>query len=177
MTVTGQKHADRPIYRCQKRGAGHGARDQQSIDEFISLILVKRLSRPDAVNLLRKGSGEDPVRLLAEKAQLRQQLESLGTAIAQGLNPVTAIKATQEIDAKIAALDVRLAAAVEVDPLASLVGAPDVPARWQELGLDVRRAVLRELLDVRVRQVYKGTGEGGPRDPMCGLTLTWRRGA
>lgn len=178
MTHTGQTRRTNPVYRCRKRGGpGHAARDAESLDQFITLILVKRLSRPDAVTLLRKPSGEDPTKLLAEKARLRAQLDALGSAIAQGLNPMTAAKATQEIDLKIAALDARLAAAVEADPLAAVVGAENVPERWGESGLDVRRSVLRELLDVRVRQVYQGTAVGGPQDPLTGLTLAWKRGA
>lgn len=178
MTRAKQTRRDNPVYRCRKRGGpGHAARDADSMDAFITMIIVKRLARPDAVKLLRKASGEDPTKLLGEKAVLMDRKSSIAMALANGMDGATAGLASAEVDRQITALDVRLAAAVETDPLAAIVGAESVPERWEELGLDVRRNVLRELLDVKVRQVYQGTAPGGPDDPLCGLELTWKRGA
>ena len=166
-----------PIYRCRSRTGRHAVRDAESLDEFVVSLLLERLSRPDAVELLETRVGEDLGALLAEKAALEAQLDALGMAVAEeGLNPRTAAVATRSIEVKISAVDQRISAAAFVDPLAAIVGAEDVAARWDELHLDQHRAILRELLEVTVHPVRFGSRAGGPDDPREGLTLHWRRG-
>jgi len=177
MICTKQGRRANLLYRCRARGVGHGLRDAVSLDAFITAQVLDRLSRPDAASLLRKGSGEDVGVLLAEKAALGAQLDGFGVQLANGLSARVVAVASAEIERKLEALDVRIAAAATVDPLAAIIGADDVYERWTSLHLDVRKSILRELISLRVAQVYHGTRAGGPEDPMSGLTLTWKRGA
>lgn len=164
------------VYRCQCKGAGHAVRDADSLDEFIRDLIVERLSRKDAVKLLRKSSGEDTGKLLAAKAELAVRQDGVALALANGMNPVAAAKASAEIDRQVAALDARLASAADVDPLAAVVGAPDVLERWESLHIDQQRAIFKELLAVTITQVPGGSRAGGPADPKDGFTYRWLRG-
>lgn len=177
LTCSGQTKRDNEVYRCRAKGGGHAVRDAVSLDLFITDMVLERLSRPDAALLLRKGSGEDVGALLAEKAALGAQLDGFGVELANGMNARVVAVAVAAVERKLTALDVRIAAAADVDPLGAIVGANDVRERWDGLHLDLRKSIVRELLAVEVRQVWRGSREGGPADPMTGLTLTWKRTA
>ena len=176
LTCTGQTKRANLVYRCRAKGGGHAIRDAVSLDAFVTARVLNRLSQPDAASLLRKGSGEDVGALLTEKAKLGTQLDGFGVELANGMNARVVAVATAEIERQLEALDTRIAAAATVDPLSAVIGADDVYERWAALHLDVQKSILRELLDVEVRQVYRGSQKGGPADPMAGLTLTWKRG-
>lgn len=177
LTCSGQTKRDNEVYRCRAKGGGHAVRDAVSLDLFITDMVLERLSRPDAALLLRKGSGEDVGALLAEKAALGAQLDGFGVELANGMNARVVAVAVAAVEQKISALDMRIAAASSTDPLGAIVGAADVTARWDGLHLDLRKSIVRELLAVEVRQVWRGSRAGGPADPMAGLTLTWKRTA
>jgi hypothetical protein len=176
LTCAGQTKRANLVYRCRGKGGGHAIRDAVSLDAFITTRVLKRLSKPDAASLLRAGSGEDVAVLLGEKSSLNNQLDALGVEIANGLSVKVVAAASAAIEQKIMALDARVAAAATTDPLAAIVGAPDVAERWESLHLDMRKAILREMLAVKVSQVWRGSRAGGPDDPMAGLTLAWKRG-
>jgi hypothetical protein len=176
LTCTGQTKRVNLVYRCRGKGGGHAVRDAVSLDVFVTARVLNRLSKPDAAKLLRKSSGEDVGALLAEKSALGSQLDGFGIELANGMSARVVAVATAEIERKLEALDARIAAAATVDPLAVIVGADDVYERWAGLHLDVRKSILRELIAVEVRQVWRGSREGGPPDPMAGLTLKWTRG-
>jgi len=157
-----------PTYRCRDHsGEGdlHSARLASALDEFIGRVVIERLSREDAVDLLGPSdAGVDVVALSAERSTLvnRQdeaaQLFALGRVTGMQLASVTAA-----LSAEISAIDAKLSRAAAVNPLAAIVGTEDVAATWAVLDLDVKRSIIRALMVVTVRPARRGRPPGWRR--------------
>src|SRR5215204_2848057 len=67
----------RGVYRCAST-QGHFSRKRQPVDDFVSEVMIARLSRPDAATLLAKpAEGPNSKDLLREADQLRKRLDGL----------------------------------------------------------------------------------------------------
>lgn len=146
-------------YRCSKMG-GHVYREAEPVDAYIEDVVVARLSRPDASQVLKpeERSGPDPAQIRAEISDLNVRLQRLAEGFADGMVPANAWKAgTERATSRIAALEASIPVSRATPALSSLVTAEDVRAAWQVLGVESRREVVRALLTVRV--VAPGTKE------------------
>jgi hypothetical protein len=128
-------------------GKCHVSIKRSAADGFVTAVLLRRLSRPDAANLFVPSRGVDAT---AEATELRQRREDLGGLVADGL--LTASDARP----KLAHIAERLAeieaarAPAKVDP-ALLV---DPERVWNAWTMPQRREVLRVLLaSVTLRHV------------------------
>lgn len=130
------------IYTC--RGRGCTGRVQERVDQLVSAIVIARLKRPDALDWLM--GDDNAVRLLADRCtELQRRLDEAADMFAAGritagqLDRITAgIKpgleaAQRERDAAVRGLD--------VEALRPLAG-DAAEARWEELSVSQRRAVL-----------------------------------
>ena len=63
------------IYRC--RSMTHVNRRAEPVEDFVEAVVVERLSRPDAVDLLTVNDRPDVAALHAEADQLRRRLDAL----------------------------------------------------------------------------------------------------
>ncbi|WP_327258639.1 recombinase family protein [Streptomyces sp. NBC_01240] len=146
----------KPAYRCI---TGHGgSRQAEKVDEYITDLIVSRLSRPDAVDLLEPGPDDvDVAALQVQSDQIRQRLTNLAALF--GAGGIDMSQFTEGSDAARAQLEVvtkQLARASKRDPLVGVVGATDVTKAWKALELDRQRSVLRTLLDVRILPIGRG---------------------
>lgn len=166
-------------YRCAARktakdGRHHVARGAVPLDNFVERVIVARLSRPDAADLLESRDDVDVAALQTERTALHQRLEDLDDDLNEHLiDRARWLRSNEKTRAKIAEIDIHLAGAVKVNPLAGLVGVPDVAAAWfgtlpdrsDGLPLDRRRAVLDLLMTVTVLPAMSGRNLRGEIDP------------
>jgi DNA invertase Pin-like site-specific DNA recombinase len=165
-----------PSYRCQ---TGHGGgRRAETTDQFVEDTIVERLSRDDAHDLLLPSPGDvDVSGLQAEAEAIRGRMRDLGGLFGAGqleLAPFT--EGMDTARAQLEGVTVRLAQAATADPLAALVGAPDVRKAWKALGLDRQRAVLRAALEVTLKTPRPGRMPDGGYFDYDAVVFKWKRG-
>lgn len=179
VSTSGQKS---PAYRCNARESlpqqtGHVSRAARPLDEYVERIIVERLTRPDAVELLAADQdGADTTAMHAEALTLRQRLDQLADAHADGevtLSQLT--RSTARMRARLDAIDVELAAAAAGDPLAGLIGSESPAAMWATLDIGRRRAVLDALMTVTVLPRTGKRGPNGQRFDPDGVRIEWKR--
>ncbi|TXS30759.1 recombinase family protein [Streptomyces sp. ms191] len=164
-----------PSYRCSTRHGG--GRRGDKLDEYIQDLIVERLSRPDAADLLLPGPNDaDVAALQVESEQIRRRLTDLAAAFGAGQIMLPQFTAGSDVArAQLESVNNRLAAAARIDPLVPLVGAPDVRKAWEDMQLQQRRAVLRELLEVTVRPARPGRMPDGGYFDYETIDVRWKR--
>lgn len=139
----------------------HMTRIVGEVDKLVSQVVVERLSRDDAVDLVAADTGHDPTEAIDRAKDLREELDDL--AAAHGRDELTLSQLTIASAFKrkqLAALDQQIATASRTSVLTGLVGAPDVGATWEGLGLDRQRAVINRLFTVELWQSTRGRPRG-----------------
>ena len=156
-------------YRCSSV-AGHIARSAEPIEHFVSEIVIERLSRPDAAELLIDVEKPD-LDLLRERAlAYRTRLDALATEFADGDLTASQLRiATDRIRTKLAETEAEMADAGRADVLGPLVQTDDVRAVWEGLSTGKQRAVISALMEVRIQSVKQGTRTFRPES----VPVTW----
>lgn len=167
--------ANRQSYRCP---TGHGgARRADKVDAYVVDLIIRRLSRPDATDLLEPApDGVDVGQLQLESEAIRRRLTD--TASAFGAGQITLPEFTQAsgvAQAQLEGVTKQLARAATKDPLVDLIGAKDVRAAWNGLELERRRAVLRSLLDVTILPARPGRMPDGGYFDYEAIKTDWKR--
>jgi site-specific DNA recombinase len=140
------------------------------VDEYVAEVIIARLSREDARELLVAEDRPDVAALRAEATTLRLRLDDLAEAFADGnLTRSQLVKASERIRLRLDAIEAATAHSSRAPVLADLVSAQDVRAAWQALPLDRRRAVVQALMAVRL---LPGGGGRRPFDPSK-VEITW----
>ncbi|MFE7947372.1 recombinase family protein [Streptomyces sp. NPDC057426] len=177
MRVTKTGRLQLPSYRCRLQHGG--GRRAQMVDDYIEDLIIERLSRPDAADLLLPGPEDvDVAALQIESEQIRRRLTDLAGAF--GAGQITMPQFTEGSDvarAQLEGVNRQLARAATRDPLVPLVGAPDVRKVWKSMGLQERRTVLRELLDVTLHAPRPGRMPDGTYFDYDAIKVRWVRGA
>ena len=171
-----------PAYRCSARdyvpeASGHVSRKAEPLDLFVRKLVVERLSRPDAVDLLVvPDEAVDTRALQAEAVTLRQRLDQLAEAFSEGAISLAQLRAgSARLQDQLERIDRDLAAAVVTDPLVGVAGVPDVGEVWDRLELERRRAVVSELLSVTVLPWNRKRAVNGDRFNPESIRVEWRR--
>jgi site-specific DNA recombinase len=151
-------HASRPIYRCQQAGTGHVSVPVAPMDDLVRRVVIEKLSRPDAADLIAApAKGYDVAALRAELATCRARLDEIAADYEDDkITRSQFLTRTDKRRAKMAQIEARLAEATEVSPLAPLVGADDVAAAWDALTMGQQRAVLQALVAITVQPAGRG---------------------
>jgi len=175
MTVTQSGGRQYPSYRCP---TGHGGgRQAETVDQHVEDVIVERLSRPDAQDLLLPGPDNvDVPGLQAESEQIRQRMKNLGGLFGSGgleLEPFT--EGMDTARAQLEGVTQQLARAATRDPLVDLVGAPDVRKAWKALELDRQRNVLRALVTVTLTTPRQGRMPDGGYFDYDAVVFEWLR--
>ncbi|MER6112395.1 recombinase family protein [Streptomyces hirsutus] len=166
-------NSQKPSYRCV---TGHGgSRQAEKVDSYISDLIVERLSRPDAVDLLVPGPDDvDVAALQVQSDQINQRLKELAALFGSGgISMAQFTEGSDAARAQLEAVTKNLARAAKRDPLVSLVGAPDVAKAWEDLELDRRRSVLKTLMDVTILPM--GRGRSGNTAFYESIRIEWKR--
>lgn len=151
--LRGGKYA---IYKCQT--GMHLARRADLADEYVSAVIVERLRRPDAADLLRSAPGVDRNELQGEARGLRAQLTEAAGLYAEGVLTAAQLRTTTErLRERLAAVETRMVDPSQSRALVALVGTPgDVQRAWEALDWKGRREVLDALMTVTVLPVPPG---------------------
>lgn len=159
---------NRHVYRC--RGGGHLSRSAADVDEFVTMTVLARLERPDAVTLLDQETNVDLAALHAEARTLRARAEALALQAATGdITPEQMVLINRSVQSRLREIESQTAVTTHSNALAGLVARPDVEQRWQELSLTRRRGVVDTLMTVTVRPV----GKGASFTP-AGVDIAWK---
>jgi DNA invertase Pin-like site-specific DNA recombinase len=151
---------NRTVYQC--RDAGHVWIEREDLDEYLTGLVIEKLSRADAYAHLPDGTEETAVvALRAEESSLRAELDGYVDDAAEGrIDRAFAAKVVGKLNTKITDVQRRIEAAITPPALAALLaGYPgeDVAARWHRAPVSARRETLR-LLFTSIT-VAKGPGE------------------
>lgn len=135
-------------------------------------LVVERLSRPDAADLLSDPSEDDSVRVARVQADaVRQRLEDLATGLEEGLLTLNAVrKSSERLHAELNALEATISAGVRVDVLRPLVGAADVETAWNGYDLAQRRQVIDALMVITLLRPERGVRAFDPES----VQIEWK---
>jgi DNA invertase Pin-like site-specific DNA recombinase len=138
---------DRPIYKCKNYSCSKVVRRQRLVDPWVQNTILNRI-REKGWKLV---SDVDPNRveaLHAEATMSRTRIASLGLEFARGNLNATQVKvATDELEARLREVEAQLARLAKSEVFEGLIGTPDLKKRWEGLGLNRKRAVIKALVD------------------------------
>ncbi len=140
------------VYRCR---SCYGTRRLDRVDEVVMGVLVARLSRSDAVDLLQRDVDLDGIR--ERVVELRMRRDGLASLLADGLLTAEAVRTqARRLTDEIGELERQVSAATGTSPLARVLDSTDVAATLDRLPLLDLRDVLRSLMTVRIMPAGKG---------------------
>jgi site-specific DNA recombinase len=152
---TGGTQRGRRTIKCSV--SRHLSRSAEPIEEWVTEVVVARLSRPDAAELLVDTERPDVDKLRTETRAKRARLGQLADLLADGtLTPEQVRTSSARLRAEIADAEARMSDSGRVDVLGPLVGADDVRAAWNALGPDRQRAVVDALMTVTLHSPGRG---------------------
>jgi DNA invertase Pin-like site-specific DNA recombinase len=182
-STIGPSRGKRAVYRCRASvegdNGGHVARDAAALDQYVAMLVIERLSRPDARRLLLRESVSQLPRLQADRAALQGQMKASNDLRRNGLLTLAEF-AEERADhqEKMTRLDERIAAAEQLDVLAPMVRDP--AGTWAAADLGQRRAIVAAVMTVTVGPQAKGRPQGWEKghpyfDPEA-IDIAWNRG-
>jgi DNA invertase Pin-like site-specific DNA recombinase len=155
-------------YRCH---ANHFARKGEPVDEFVSAVVVERLSRPDAAVLTQDKDHPDIGVLRAEAMALRARMDSLAIDYADGALTASQLRtATARLTTSLAEVEELMTDAGRADVLGPLVNARDVRKAWEALPNARKRAVIDTLMKITIYPPGRGVRDFDPAT----IEITWR---
>ncbi len=157
-------------YRCGG-SSGHVARKAEPVDEFVTAVVIERLSRPDAAELLHDESKPDLEAMRGEAVALRTRLDSLAVEFADGsLTPSQLRAATARLRSRLKGVEGSMADAGRVNVLGPLIAARDAGVAWEGLTVARRRAVIDTLMVVTIHPPGRGVRTFRPET----VGIEWR---
>jgi DNA invertase Pin-like site-specific DNA recombinase len=166
----GTKEPRGPVYKCESRA--HIVRRAEPIDALVIGVILGRLARPDAADLIaRADTREEIAELREEEAALRARLDGLAEAFAEGDIDAGQMRAgSHRLRARLEVVTARMAAQAVTPVVGVLLGAADVGQAWEGLDLDRQRAVIDTLIDV----VVSPPGQGARTFDPTTIEITWK---
>jgi site-specific DNA recombinase len=160
---SGGKRKGQSRYRCAAKG-GHVYRSAEPVDRLVEMLVIRRLSRPDLIDLTqRRGPQVDVAALRQQVNELHGRMDALAEAFADGAITESAFRAgTERAKARIAEVQAQMPKATPgAGVVASLLTERDVVEAWDALTLDAKRQVIDVLMEIRL--VAPGTKENAVR--------------
>ena len=176
----GPSHTGHRVYRCsmptrdRSWPGEHVARQAEPVETFIEKLVIERLSRPDAADLVAvPENGPDVVALREEAAAIRRNLEEMAADRALGLiTRPQMLAATGRASLRLDEIGAELEHAARENVLAPLVAAQNAAAVWADLDLSRQRAVIKTLMSVTLHS--PGRGARRPFDPAT-VKVAWKQ--
>ncbi|MCW0216611.1 MAG: recombinase family protein [Pseudonocardia sp.] len=156
------------FYRCGK--AQHLSRTLEHVDRFVVDVILGRLARPDAADLLIDHQAPDTVGLTREAEEVRKRLDTLAVEFADGALTGSQLRAaTERLRARLTELEQQMAHGSRAPVLRALVAAPDIRAEWERTPVHRQRAVIDALAVVTLLRAARG-----PRFDPSSVDIVWR---
>lgn len=137
----------------------HLARKADALDEYVTQIIVARLSRPDVVSAMNARPEVDIHSLVADRNGLQARLDEYDRMAATG--EITArqlANITRDLQPRIDEAERKLSSAYEGPGLQEFTAGAEPAKIWESLPLERKRAVAKTLLRVRLLPVGNGGG-------------------
>ena len=166
---------DNPTVACPARKSDM-RRIARPTEDFVSRVIIARLSQPDAAELISRRPEIDTAALNREAAAARARLDALASMFGNGSIDARQLQeGTVAANADLKRAEDALAAAAPRDALAGLAGRSDAAQIWGMLDIGRKRAVVRTLVDVTLMPRGRGgrLPGGGGIDP-TGILITWK---
>lgn len=152
------------VYRCNGR-TGDGrvsacvVRVQAGVDEYVTDLVVGRLARADATELLRRDDTDDHAAARDALEALKERARIAAIDYADGAMTRDQFAAfNKRSTANIEAAEARVPAPrPNTTALADLVAAPDAAAAWNAADIAVRRAIVDAVLSVTILPGRRGS--------------------
>jgi site-specific DNA recombinase len=155
----GRARPNMVIYTCP--ASAHLSRKAADVDAFVEAVVVERLSRPDARELLTPDQPVDTTALHLRDVALGERLVELGRMYGAGTIDGPQLQAaTASIRTQREQITEQLAAASRGSVLAGVADAPDPAKAWQGLDLSRRRAIIDTLATVTILAARRGRRPG-----------------
>lgn len=140
------------VYRCR---TCYGTRRLDLVDEVVMGVLVGRLSRADALDLL--ATDVDVTALRERVVDARGRRDALAKMLGDGImSPEAARGQAERLTVQIDALERQIMDATGTDPLSKLAQASDVAAVIERMTIREVRDAIRALMTVRILPAGKG---------------------
>ncbi|MEU6572332.1 recombinase family protein [Streptomyces sp. NPDC046805] len=141
-TVSGRGYRGVPVYGCRKT---HTHTPRSIVDDRVSKATLARLVFPDFLGqILSSQTAQDGVssaHLQAEAQVLRERLDGLATAYAEGAISLSQMTAgSSALQKKLEAIDAELVSTAGIPPIDPVKGVAGLIADWPNLPLPTRRA-------------------------------------
>lgn len=158
-----------PVYACRE---GHVSRHRERMDEAVGELLVDYLgTHADMLRMPVPVASTSSAAV--EAADLRARLDALSQLVAAGeIDPADYAMASRRVRERLEGLEARLVrASARPATVALLRSSGDVAAAWAAATADVRRTVVKEL----VERITVSRNKPGPFT-MRGVEVDWRYG-
>jgi site-specific DNA recombinase len=164
-----QKNRSHLAYLCVD--GFHVSRKKQDVEDFISALVIERLSRPDLASLMAPRDTDDgAATAAAEAAELRARLEAFyDEAATGGLSPSALARIESRLLPQIQDAEKR-ARRSHSAPLLDAVAGPDAGETWSRLSLEQKRELIGLLCTIRI---LRGTPGARSFDPNT-VEIVWR---
>jgi site-specific DNA recombinase len=168
----------RPAYRCRVASGSHIVRDAPVLDDFIGDVIVERLWRDDAAEVLRRDQRVDTTELHIEAVAVRQRLTDLAAMYADGEVDARQLReGSERLRARLDDVERQIADAARSSTLHPFTKA-DPGVVWDGLDLAQKRAVVNTLMTVTIHRTRRGRTPGWkPGEPYFdpqSIEITWR---
>jgi site-specific DNA recombinase len=153
----------RGVYRCA-RTQGHVIRKRQPVDDFITAVMIERLARSDAAELFAKQESSSNADLLREADRLRQRLDGLAEAYADGsITPSQLRKGTERLRTALVEVESKITPGDGMAKVGrAIASAEDVEAAWHALDAETQRALINALMVIRIDPPGRGVWKFRP---------------
>jgi DNA invertase Pin-like site-specific DNA recombinase len=146
-------------YRCRHSttSRGHISRRRDHLDDYVTRLVIERLSQPDAADLLVDQNRPDVDMLRAQSQAARARLDEIAAMFGDGeLTRGAYLTARAHAQERLTRAETAMADAGRLSVLGPLVAAEDVRAKWDGLDLDRQRAVIDALMTVTAHSPGRG---------------------
>ena len=164
IAVGDHSHTGQQVYRCNMSTRDrtlpvtHVARVAGPIDDLVRKLVIARMSRDDAADLIaRPDNGIDVTALREESTAIRKNLDELAADRALGLiDRAQMLAATERANHRLQQIGELLAEAARENVLAELVAAENVATVWDAMDLSRQRAVIKNLMTITLHTLGRG---------------------
>lgn len=163
-------------YKCSSKM--HLIRNALQLETFVQRILVQRLRRPDAVDLLQPAAQTAALDGLRDEAvALRARLDGMAADYADGVLDREGMRVVgARLRDRLVRVQAELAAAGRVDVLAPVVLAEDAEAAWEvwiNYPVSTRRLVIARLMRIEVLRGRVGRPPAGSGFDPASVRISW----
>ncbi|NKR76062.1 recombinase family protein [Rhodococcus hoagii] len=172
-TQPGGRAGRAKTYKCS--GGAHLGRVADRLDEYVTELVLGRLSQSDAAIVL-EGREVDVVGLQTKRDGIQARLDELAELFAQGAIDGSQLRrGSESLRENLSAVDEELAAARSSSALANLVlSGMDLREAWGELSVDVQGKIVDALMVVTILPAPRGRQPGGGYFDPKYIDIQWR---